>query len=59
MCNYFDPSERAAQKQASRDQDAKDLADGTKSPEQLRKESGKFSFPDAQIDWSEVYSKFK
>lgn len=46
----FDPAERAKQKQASRDKDAEDLASGLKSTEDLRKENGKFAFPDAVVD---------
>lgn len=40
---FYDPAERAREKQASRDQDAKDLADGTKTREQLWKENSMFS----------------
>jgi hypothetical protein len=36
----YDPAERARQKQASRDQDARDLASGQKSREALRQENG-------------------
>lgn len=36
---YFDPSERAREKQASRDADARALASGQKSSEDLRGEN--------------------
>lgn len=36
----FDPKERAREKQASRDQDARDLASGKKTREQLCEENG-------------------
>lgn len=36
---YFDPEERAREKQASRDQDERDLASGAKTREQLRVEN--------------------
>jgi hypothetical protein len=45
----FDPKERAREKQLSRDQDERDLASGTKTREQLRRENGIFVFPDARI----------
>jgi hypothetical protein len=49
----FDPKERAREKQLSRDQDERDLASGTKTREQLRRENGIFVFPDARILWDE------
>ena len=39
----FDPKARAAEKQAQRDQDDKDLRDGTVTPEILRKRNGIFA----------------
>jgi len=36
---YFDPAQRAAEKQRSRDQDERDLASGKKTREQLRHEN--------------------
>lgn len=45
----FDPEERAAEKQCSRDEDAEALRTGTKTREQLRKENGAFAFPDAVV----------
>ncbi len=36
----YDPVKRAAEKQASRDQDEADLASGAKTREQLRRENG-------------------
>jgi hypothetical protein len=37
----FDPKERAAEKQASRDADERALASGEKSPEQLDRENAR------------------
>jgi hypothetical protein len=39
----FDPAKRAAEKQASREDDARALASGAKSREQLRRENSMFS----------------
>lgn len=41
----FDPAERAREKQASRDEDARALASGEVSREQLKHENGAFAFP--------------
>jgi hypothetical protein len=41
----FDPAVRAAEKQASRDADARALASGEKSRAQLKAENGAFAFP--------------
>lgn len=38
----YDPLERAKEKQASRDQDEKDLESGAKTRDQLRRENGIF-----------------
>lgn len=38
----FDPAERARQKQASRDRDARRLADGEVTPTELRRENAFF-----------------
>lgn len=40
--DVFDPRERAAQKQASRDADEVALASGAKSPADLRRENAAF-----------------
>jgi hypothetical protein len=45
----FDPEERAREKQASRDEDARALASGEKSREQLCRENGAFAFPRDRI----------
>ena len=45
----FDPAERAREKQASRDADARALASGEKSRAQLKAENGAFAFPRARI----------
>jgi hypothetical protein len=39
----YDPAERARQKQASREQDARDLASGAKSRAELHRENAHFS----------------
>lgn len=49
MPNKFCPKQRAKEKQASRDQDAADLASGAKTYEQLRAENGKFAFKNTRI----------
>lgn len=41
----FDPVARAAEKQASRDEDARALASGEKTVAQLKAENGAFAFP--------------
>lgn len=45
----FDPKERTREKQRSREEDARALASGEKSPEELHRENGHFSFPNARI----------
>jgi hypothetical protein len=45
----FNPKERAREKQRSREEDARALASGEKSPEDLQRENGHFSFPNARI----------
>ena len=45
----FDPKERAREKQRSREEDARALASGEKSREQLQRENGHFSFPNARV----------
>jgi hypothetical protein len=45
----LDPEERRREKQRSRDEDARALASGEKSREQLQRENGHFSFPNARI----------
>jgi hypothetical protein len=45
----FDPKERAREKQRSREDDARALASGEKSPEELQRENGHFSFPNARV----------
>jgi hypothetical protein len=43
VVNVFDSKKRAAEKQASRDQDNKDLREGKVTPEILRKRNGIFA----------------
>ncbi len=45
----FDPTERAREKQASRDEDVQALATGEKTVEQLRKENAAFAFPRSRV----------
>jgi hypothetical protein len=45
----LDPKKRAREKQCSREEDARALASGEKSPEQLQRENGDFSFPNARV----------
>ncbi len=52
----YSAEERAAEKQASRDADARALASGNKSGEQLAEENGLLWGVDARIDFSEIRS---
>jgi hypothetical protein len=45
----FDPKERAREKERSRDDDVRALAAGEKTAEQLHRENGHFTFPNAHI----------
>jgi len=45
----LDPKERAREKQFSRQEDARALASGEKSREELRRENGHFVFPNVRI----------
>jgi hypothetical protein len=45
----LDPKERAREKQRSRNEDARALASGEKSREQLQRENGHFVFPKVRI----------
>ncbi|MBI4705306.1 MAG: hypothetical protein HY744_29725 [Deltaproteobacteria bacterium] len=46
---YFDPGERAREKQRSREADERALESGEKSRERLRRENGFFGFPRVKI----------
>ena len=48
----FDPAQRAAEKEASREEDREALVTNAKSAEVLRAENGKFAFPKAVVNWS-------
>jgi hypothetical protein len=48
---YFDPKERAREKQASRDQDERDLASGAKTREQLQRENSFLDGSKCRIVW--------
>jgi len=48
----FDPEQRALEKQASRDDDARALASGEKSREQLRLENSAFRPPRGLVEIS-------
>ena len=52
MAVRFDPKERAREKQRSRDEDARALASGEKSREELRRENGHVVFPNVRISLS-------
>jgi len=45
----LDPEERAREKQRSREDDARALASGEKSPEELQRENGHFVFPKVRV----------
>ena len=45
----FNPNERAQEKQRSRDKDARALASGEKSREELRRENSHFAFPNVRV----------
>jgi hypothetical protein len=45
----FSPEERAREKQRSRDEDARALASGEKSRDDLRRENGHFAFPNVRV----------
>jgi len=45
----YSPAERAREKAESRAEDARALAAGEKSPEQLRRENASFAFAGAKI----------
>lgn len=46
---FFDPQERAAQKQASRDEDAAALRSGAKTAGDLRRENAGFAFANVRV----------
>ncbi len=46
---FYDAAERAREKQRARYEDEFALASGAKSPEQLQRENGHFSFPHVRI----------
>jgi len=48
----YDAAERAREKQASREQDARDLATGRKSQEQLHRENAHFSSLRVRINFA-------
>jgi hypothetical protein len=45
----LDPEERAREKQRSRHEDARALASGEKSRDDLRRENGHFAFPNVRV----------
>ncbi len=45
----FDPAERAREKAASRAEDARAIAAGEKSPEQVRRENASFAFSNVRL----------
>lgn len=59
MAEVFDPAERAREKAASRAEDARALASGEKTREQLQAENAAFAFPPerVRIDFSKIKSR--
>jgi hypothetical protein len=51
MSHSYDPKKRAEEKERSREHDARALASGEKSAEQLRRENGRFAFPSIRINY--------
>jgi len=47
--NLCDPAERAREKAASRDEDARAIAAGEKSPSQVRRENASFAFSNVRL----------
>lgn len=45
----FDPAERAREKAASRNEDARAIAAGEKSPRQVQRENASFAFSNARL----------
>jgi hypothetical protein len=45
----FDPAERAREKAASRAENARAIAAGEKSPEQVRRENASFAFSNVRL----------
>lgn len=45
----FDPEERAREKQRSREEDARAVASGAKSRDELRRENGRFAFRKVRV----------
>ena len=46
---FYNPAERAAEKAASRAEDARAIAAGEKTVEQVRRENASFAFPGVQL----------
>lgn len=49
---YFDPKERAKEKQLARDKDAEDISSGKMTPLQIQKKNSFFNFPNAVVDFN-------
>ena len=49
MSNSYDPKKRAEEKRLSREEDARAIASGEKSREQLRRENGAFGFAPSEV----------
>jgi hypothetical protein len=56
--NMFSVQARAAEKQASRDQDYADISSGRKTVEQVNRENGAFAFPREMVTISYRGRKF-
>lgn len=55
--DHFEPKVRAAEKQASRDEDAAALASGTKSRDDLHRENGVFALLKVRPDFAASYAR--
>ncbi len=54
MAGFYDPEGRAREKQRSRDDDARALANGEKTSEQLRRENSLFCDVDVKLNLDEA-----
>nr|MBK7070634.1 hypothetical protein [Deltaproteobacteria bacterium] len=55
--DHFDPKTRAAEKQASRDEDEAALASGAKSRDDLRRENGAFAQFRVRPDFAAAHAR--
>ncbi|MBK8696403.1 MAG: hypothetical protein IPN17_30080 [Deltaproteobacteria bacterium] len=55
--DHFDPKARAAEKQASRDEDDAALASGAKSRDELRRDNGAFARLRVRPDFAAAHAR--